>query len=488
MYRYLANGDAAASSAFHFMESKDGGYIAGASCDHKGNEDFVFFKFDENGDYVWNQIVGSDWYENYSFSFHHQTFDYSPTDEDMFYAVEAHPTNTVTNIRPAVIRFDMDTESAAFIRIIDTALVYPTSLTYDPVDDACILASCISDLNLLNTASARPTLLHKFDATGNVVWQQQIIDTTNSAQPTFGALKIFDMCFLSDGNLLISGSAGVNDPALHLVKMNPQTGALIWKQRYLDSANPSSILIGYDIEELASGEILICGNYIGAAGDRDILLLRLKLGTLGEIQQGRMRILGTPNSNETAYSVAASSDGYILGGGTADIGGSGMGMTAGAPAFLMKFNSSDAVEWFSSYYLNNILDVSSSGKVFRVRSSSDGGFIASAGRYEGLATADGYLNVMIKTDSKGRIGGDLECISRNYQLYPPEPPIRKGTVGAISYPPLNLGLRQTTHIMTVPSNIVFAPTTIGATSVPVTRNDARKFTPNSVPCPTCNCK
>ena len=484
LHRYLENGSGEDASAFHFTELSDGSYLAASSClASNGNHDFCFTKLDATGNVIQSLTAGADIQENYSASANLKTFDIAQN-QDLLYAIEGHDASVATVLKPVLIRFSTNTNTTTFIKKIDRAQIFPTALSYTN-DDGCVLAASPIDrtqLNISSTGVVRPSLLCKFDPAGNVLWQQAFNDANNSNPSPNGSLKIYDVCALSDGNVAITCVSDDMDPHLYLLKVNGQDGSILWQRKFEDANNTNANLVGYDLAEIQSGDLLICGNYIVSSNRKGLII---KTSANGEVIW--TKLFGTDQAHESAYTVHPTPNGFILGGGTSIPTGA-TGMVGNSSAFLMKFNDNDGIEWFNTYQLNNLFGTGTSSKIYRVEPTLDGGYAASAGRYESITLAPGEMNILIKTDSKGEVGDEQKCVVQHFQLYPPTKPIKKYSIGSPILPGLNLGLHNIASIQEVPSTITASTSTVTIVDEQPNPPANKSFSPTSESCLNCNCQ
>ncbi len=189
----------------------------------------------------------------------------------------------------------------------------------------------------------------------------------------------------SDGGYVVTGkspSYGDADDDLLLIKFD-SSGAEEWTK----TIGGTSTDVGYSVVQTFDGGYIVTGTTYGEDISDDLLLVKFNSSGAAEWTK---TVGGT--STDKSYSVVQTSDGgYVATGFTYRYGGEGIYV------WLIKFNSSGAVEW-----IKTVGDTGSSDVGNSVAQTSDGGYIVT-GSTTNSAGAGGTDVLLVKFNSSGAV-------------------------------------------------------------------------------------
>jgi TolB-like protein len=222
---------------------------------------------------------------------------------------------------------------------------------------------------------------------GSIVWEQRY--GGNGAEVARSILETSDRnFFIVAGETTSFGAGGTN---IWLLKLNANDGNIIaWQKTYgkIDTDNGVN-----DIQQTSDGGYILAGGTTNIGSNVQNFLV-LKLDSDGVVVWGEQ--YGRSN-DDIAYSVRQTSEGgYIIAGGTTPVG------SITKDIWIIKLAANGSIEWQKTY------DGTYDDVAYSIQQISDGGFIV-----VGVTTSFGAGNAdfwVLKLDGNGNIGSGCSVI------------------------------------------------------------------------------
>jgi hypothetical protein len=169
----------------------------------------------------------------------------------------------------------------------------------------------------------------KFDAAGNMLWQQNYLPSNFWVYPT--EVSANAMCLDNSGNVYFTGA--IND-SLVAVKLNT-SGAVQWATKIANAGNYFGS--GNDIAVDAFGSVFVAGKVKNSGGTFDAIAVKLNASG---VQQWTRVINGAANTDDQSLFIGVdnSSNVYV----STEVADTSASMLSG---YLTKYNASGAQQW-----------------------------------------------------------------------------------------------------------------------------------------------
>jgi hypothetical protein len=306
-----------------------GGFTEGSlSGDNAGDYDAFLAKYDMSGNLLWSKQIGT---TSYDFAVSVATdVDGSvvitgATDGSLF------GTNPGTR-EPFLAKYDAS-GTLLWSQQIRTQTSWSNSVAIDQIGNVYISGRTCCGL-FETFAHLGGAFLFKYDPSGNLLWFRQL-DSDSDEGSTSVAVDHAGNAFVTGWTFgsLGDGANDSNDQDVFLAKYDA-SGARLWTRQFGSQLDES----GHDVAVDADGNAFITGGEPGSFGGSSFLT---KLDPSGNLLWSRQ--IGTANDDEsTTVTVDAFGDVYISGYTGGNLGAIGAG---GRDVFLSKFSASGDLLW-----------------------------------------------------------------------------------------------------------------------------------------------